>query len=694
MTDSQPQTPWTFRGLQLFVFLGALLLFTLEPLTGRLLVPHFGGGFQVWTTCLMVFQILLVFGYLYCHKLAPKLGAGHFAFVAVAFLVLPVQFRGQPDFHAPIQSITLSVCLSIGLPFLVLSSTSVIAQSWLLQSNLLQKDQPYQLYAASNLGSLLGLFSYPFIFEHFMTLSQQKWLWSGVYILYFGLAILVYRSLPRATEETPSEAPTEQNTEQPVFVLRSLYWFLCSALPCMLLLSVTNTITQDAGSFPFLWTLPLGLYTLTFVLIFQPSFDKRSSKYWVYFPEIFVAVLFATSMNQDVMTIHDIPMHLLLVFTMTWSMHWELYRRRPEGSQLTRFYLFMSLGGATGGTFVALLAPKLFHQILEYPLSLALIALLLFIGRTAFYKEDKDTEQSVPYFWIVVALLVSLAAVRQTIPFDKHKGDHLEHQRRNYYGLHRVIDQATGMKNQPLRLYIHGTTTHGAEVRGRPGRVEPLYYYHQETAVGLILNKLPASPQRWAVVGLGAGSLAYYNRANDHLTFFELDPENEDIARTYFQFLKQAHGQVEVKAGDARLTLQSEADGQFDTLLVDAFSSDAIPTHLLTQEALKLYRQKLKPGGLLFFHITNRYYALQKTLESTCDSLGLSLYQGRNRAEQRADFIASPIWVAILTPEQDIKDLPEARLWTKIEPAKPRPTPWSDDYISVVDPLLRKWREQ
>ncbi|MDF1667203.1 MAG: fused MFS/spermidine synthase, partial [Planctomycetota bacterium] len=612
--------------LKLFTFLGAFLLFSLEPLTGKLLLPSYGGSFHVWTTCLMLFQGLLVFGYFYCHGLAPKIGRGHLIFACLPLLLLPIHLYGEADVHSPILSLSFTVLISVGLPFLVLASTSVMAQSWLARSDLAESTDPYQLYSASNIGSLLALIAYPVLMEPFLSLSTQKWVWSGGYGLYLVLLFMASRvvtkdsildeivgtpvagastdlknkepeqSENKASDENKDDANKDKEIveQQPLIqgppTLRNMfYWFNLAAWPSALLMSVTNVLTIDVGSLPMLWVVPLALYTLTFILIFRPK-RKESTLALRLLPEIIVAGI-AINYGTTIRMGFEGPVYLLVLFALAYACHAEMYRNRPSNKYLTRFYLVMSIGGWAGGIFVSLIAPRIFTHLNEYPVTVAAIALLLFTGRINEVKEAIFKQTLVRYI-LSTLVFVIFGYLAISTAYENNSATNWIYMHRNYYGIHRIKqEEKFGQTNDTMRTFYHGTTIHGRQVIEEGGGKRPISYYHSNSPLGKYLTALPKRPYKIAVVGLGAGTLAAYCRKGDELTFYEIDPDNERIAREHFDFLSQSEGKVDVVAGDARLSLTKVEDDVYDLIIVDAFSSDAIPVHLLTLEAMTLYKK-------------------------------------------------------------------------------------------------------
>lgn len=709
----------SLRILKLYTFLGAFLLFSLEPLTGKLLLPSYGGSFHVWTTCLMLFQGLLVFGYFYCHGLAPKIGRGHLIFACLPVVLLPISLYGEADVHAPILSLSMTLLMSVGLPFLVLASTSVMAQSWLARSDLAESADPYQLYSASNIGSLLALIAYPVLMEPFLSLSTQKWVWSGGYIVYLILLFMASKvatkdviveetvgtpvdettASPQAEEaggKTESKAGTEKSKDdQPPVqgspsLLTMFYWFNLAAWPSALLMSVTNVLTIDVGSLPMLWVLPLALYTLTFILVFRPRRKERSLLFRL-FPEILVAGLafnYGTTLRINIEGL----VLLLILFVLTYACHSEMYRKRPSSKYLTRFYLIMSLGGWAGGIFVSLIAPRIFTHLYEYPVSIGVIALLLFSGRVNAVKEKTKKLATIRYV-LSTLVFVGYGVIAFDAAMENTTDTNWIYMHRNYYGIHRIKEEANYSDSKDtMRTFLHGTTVHGRQVVDEGGGKRPISYYHSKSPLGRYLLARPDRPYKIAVVGLGAGTLSAYCRKGDELTFFELDPDNEGIAREHFDFLNMADGKVTVEAGDARLSIAKVEDGRYDMIIVDAFSSDAIPVHLLTLEAMTLFQKKLNKTGRLFFHISNRYYDLEPVVAKTCEPLGLVCLLGdRYSSDEDKGRYEMPSTWSILVPKDAEKESLTKKGWIQTDITKWKNDPWTDDYASILVPLYYKY---
>jgi spermidine synthase len=686
-------SPGLFR-LELFVLLGALLLFGLEPLVGRLLLPSSGGGFHVWATCLMFFQGVLFAGYLYCHSLAPRLGRWHLLVLCLPLVLLtPLSVHVDPDPHAPVASLLWSLTLHIGPPFFALATTGVVAQDWLARSGLPGSERPYRLYAMSNLGSLVALLSYPLLVEPFLGLATQRWVWTGVYVAYLGVA---WWAFPKTLAPLTASQPVEDEGPDPPAPTggEMAFWFYLAAAPSMFLLAVTNVIALDVGSAPLVWVVPLAIYLGSFIL----TFGRWSLRpFWIrrFWPEVAaVGVLFFARELGGVSWLHLLG-HLIVLAVVCMAAHGELHRSRPAPAHLTTFYLVLSLGGWAGGAFVVLAAPRLFTGLLEYPAALGLLALTLLVGRRDELLARLRVEPlallagSVLLLSVIGVAVVERLLVRSRQPQYAH---------RSAYGVYRVSwsphpDQELAWETRKARgLYsmFHGTTLHGKQLEDPVERRQPIGYYHPSSPLGDVLG-LVAAPRQAAVIGLGVGTAAAYFGSGEEVTFYELDPAAHRLAEDSFWYLadaRDAGARVEVVYGDARLSLSRAdvPDGRYDVILVDAFSSDSIPTHLMTREALALYADKLRPQGYLVFHVSSRYYDLRPVLQSSSQGLGIQAVFKARRSFAGALEDASSYCVFRLDG-QDLEPLRALGWESADELALPQITAWTDDYANILAPL-------
>lgn len=645
--------------LQGFVGLGAALLFAMEPMVGQLLLPSFGGAFHVWTTSLMFFQGALFVGYLYAHMVAPRLGKFHLLVLLAPVAFLP--FGVPPTAPSPsVWALAWVLVAKFGLPFIALASTSVVAQQWLVSSDAPGRDEPYRLYASSNAGSLLALLGYVFLIDPLSGLQLQGHVWALVYVAYVGIAAWSFR----VTKPNPT---TEHAPRPPWSDL--IYWTLVAAAPSALSMSVTNVFMVDIGSAPLVWVLPLTTYLMTFILVFgrmqlDPLWLRRL---W---PHLAVLGIVAYNALPGVDSLSPIA-HLAVLFFVGTAAHAELYRSRPDAESLTWFYLALSLGGWIGAAFVALVAPYAFDGLWEYPISL--VALLVIVG----LRRKAWTAERPRVLMFVLLAVVSLVAVFRPRNVDTE----ILAKARSPYGVYRVSELVEDGRR--VRRLASGRTIHGRqEVRDGELVPDPLSYYHREGPLGDLIRLVP-TPRRIGAVGLGVGAAAAQIGEGELIRFHEIDPVVVDLAREHFAFLDGA-ADVEVETGDARHTLAAEhAAGteRYELLLVDAFSGDAVPLHLVTREAMQLFRDRVRPGGLIAFHISSRYVDLRPVLGAGADALGLDA-RVKTRGRDLAP-LEDPSRYVVVGPTEALEPL-ESQGWLPLPDSR---LPFTDDRASVL-PLL------
>lgn len=645
--------------LQLFVGLGAALLFAMEPMVGQLLLPSFGGAFHVWTTSLMFFQGALFIGYLYAHLVAPRLGRLHLLVLLAPIVFLP--FGVPPTAASPnVWALAWVLIAKFGLPFIALASTSVVAQQWLVSSNAPGRDEPYRLYASSNAGSLLALLGYVLLIDPLAGLRLQGNAWALVYLAYVVLAAWSFRvTKPEMKAIHPPRPPWSDLT----------YWTLVAAAPSALSMAVTNVFMVDIGSAPLVWVLPLTTYLMTFILVFgrmqlDPLWLRRL---W---PHLAVLGIVAYNVLPGVDSLSPIA-HLAVLFFVGTAAHAELHRSRPKAESLTWFYLALSLGGWIGAAFVALIAPYAFDGLWEYPISL--IALLVIIGvRRKAWRTDKPR----------IVMFTLLATVALIAIFRPREVDtQILARTRSPYGVYRVSELVE--HGRRVRRLASGRTIHGRqEVRDGELVDEPLSYYHREGPLGDLVGLLDR-PRRIGAVGLGVGAAAAQIGEGELIRFHEIDPVVVELAREHFAFLDGA-ANVEVETGDARHTLAAERREHaepYDLLLVDAFSGDAVPLHLVTREAMELFADRIVPGGLIAFHISSRYVDLQPVLGAGADAMGLDA-RVKSRSHDLAP-LEDPSRYVVVGPSEVLDRLDSAG-WSALPPAR---LVFTDDRASVL-PLL------
>ncbi|HEX9082031.1 MAG TPA: fused MFS/spermidine synthase [Holophagaceae bacterium] len=659
----------------LTIFLSAFLLFEVQPLVGKLVLPWFGGSAGVWTTCLLFFQLLLLGGYLYAHALVRFLSPRkqrllHGALLLLAAASLPLRLHAgfkPTGSDWPVLHLLGLLLLTVGLPYFLLSTTGPLVQAWVAG----QGRVPYRLFALSNFGSMLALLSYPAGVEPFLPLKLQTGSWSVGYLVFAGLALALARrnarSLEPGIQEDPGPAPGSG---------RKTAWTLLAALPSVLLLAVTSHLSTNVAPIPFLWVVPLALYLLSFILCFDHERWYQRRLFLALLPLALAGMALLllpafrrVSVGEQVLT------YCGGLFVACMVGHGELSRLKPHPRHLTGFYLHLSLGGALGGAFVALAAPHLFRSYLELPLGLAAFALL---GLLTVARARKRLGLGLWRLAVFGYALLGGGLLGHALVTDAAEARSAVDRGRNFYGALRVFDDA----NHTWRALAHGTILHGGQYLD-PARARlPVTYYSPDSGVGLAFASLPERARRLGVVGLGAGSLAVYGRAGDQLRFYEINPLVETFARRDFTYLRDCPAQVDVVLGDARLSLEREPPQAYDLLVIDAFSSDAIPVHLLTREAFVLYLRHLAPGGYLAVHISNHYLDLQPVVRAAALNLGLAARLVDTDGEDE-DEVYGSTWILLARSESAFAPRPfEGNEDVHLLDAKP--LAWRDDFSNLV----------
>ena len=623
------------------ICLSAFLLFMVEPLIGKVLLPWFGGTPAVWTTVMLFFQVLLTGGYAYAAWLSRRTrtrGRLHLFLLGLSLVLLlglglawksplsPSASLKPTGAIPPVLDIFLLLAISVGLPFFLLASNSSLVQAWF--SRAFPDWSPYRLYALSNLSSLVALVSYPFMVEPNLNLPGQGWIWSGGYLLFAGLAAFTtLRAMhtPQAVDPVLAREATKESPRD------YLLWVALSACPSILFLATTGYLTQQVAVIPFLWVLPLAIYLLTFVLAF--SYERWYNRQVFIFMLIPVILLYDWAMaNGPLLGVPwQVAIFSLVLFVSCMICHGELYRRRPHPERMPVFYLTVSAGGALGGLLVAFAAPLLFKGFWELPLGMLLFSILfLVIGRQQ-KKEGLQAEILSRLNLAFLAVGVLITGVRAVSFIGSDLSGSIRSQR-NFYGVVRL--RQVGAPGDPAYSYqlIHGNTVHGAQFLGPGERDIPTVYYGPQGGVGLALLNHPrqALGLRVGALGLGIGTIAAYGQPGDVYRFYEINPLVIQMAEGqggYFSYLKDTQAKVDIIPGDARLSLESElAAGQpqiYDVLVLDVFSNDSIPVHLLDEQAFALYMKFLQPDGVLAVHITNGYLDLVPVVWGLADHFGL-----------------------------------------------------------------------
>jgi protein-L-isoaspartate O-methyltransferase len=613
----------------LTIFLSAFLLFLVQPLIAKQILPWFGGSASVWNTCMLFFQTLLLAGYAYADRSVQHLNAKrqvilHAVLLVLSLLCLPIiaseSWKPQGD-EDPIIRILGLLVATIGLPYALLSTTTPLIQAWYWQS--FKQAVPYRLFALSNAASLAALLGYPTLIEPFFGGRQTALVWSVGYAIFALLCIWVGwksisapaslsstvegRSLaPQSHEDESAAGKSQQGSTQSPPLSARLAWIVLSALGSAVLLAVTNHLTQNISSVPFLWVLPLALYLITFIICFdRPGWYHRG--FWGVAAAISLPVMvyFADSLALFQVS----GLYAAGLFAVCMFCHGELASLKPHPSQLTRFYLAMSLGGALGALSIAIGAPMLLSGYYELHITLAVIALVLL------WRSFDST-----WIW-----RFSSAGLVAAVLFLVHDGLEayrlgIREMERNFYGVVRTRDYPS---EPGFRYMLHGAINHGGQLQGEPFEMMPATYYSPNSGYGRLFQAMPEGPKRVGLIGLGAGALAAYAQSGDHWVIYEINPAVVDLAKKEFSFLDRMKAPYEIVLGDGRLALEREAPRQYDVLAVDAFSGDSIPIHLVTKEAMAAYVKHLAPGGVIVFQATNRFVDLPPVAKRLADAFGL-----------------------------------------------------------------------
>ncbi len=612
------------------IFTGAFLLFLVQPIVAKQILPWFGGSASVWTVCMVFFQVLLLGGYGYADRVVRRLSPRAQAMLHVGLLVaslasLPIvadpAWKPQ-DPGAPTQHILGLLAATIGLPYFLLSTTGPLLQSWVARSP--WGARVYRYFALSNLASLLSLLAYPVAIEPYTSLHDQALAWSIAYAVFVALcagSALVAARLPATRPlHAAAAAPAGPAEPAPGPGAQAL-WLALPAMGSWLLLAVTNHITQHVASIPFLWILPLVVYLLTFILCFE---SDRWYRRGLFLPLAAVALLLSGFGLNDAIGTHvksAVPLYVGSLFVLCMVLHGEMARRRPAAAHLTRFYLMLSLGGALGGIAVGLLAPALLTAYYELGIGLAIVAAL---GLAVLWPHRLG---------VVGSLAVALACIGFLV--EQVEYDRLGTRRimRNFYGTLLTHDVAGDAPRDTMRVLRHGSVIHGEQFVDPARRREPTAYYGATSGAGLLLSNPPARPVRVGVVGLGAGTLVTYGRPGDVYRLYELNPQVVALANEEFTFLRDTPATIEHVPGDARLSMEREPPQGYDVLVIDAFSGGSVPVHLLTAEALQIDLRHLRPDGVLVFHVTNRFLDLPPVLMLLARDAGLHAVRVHDDAE-------------------------------------------------------------
>jgi spermidine synthase len=727
------------------IFLSATLLFLVQPMFARMVLPLLGGAPAVWNTAMVFYQAALLAGYAYAHLTSAWLGprrqlALHAVVLFLPLLALPIGVPAAwtpPAQGSPISWLLSVLAVAVGLPFFVVSTSAPLLQKWFTATGHRAAADPYFLYAASNLGSMLVLLSYPSFLEPYLRLGQQSRLWTGGYgllvALTLGCAAFVWRAVarpPLPAVAGASDAPLAESAPAPT-VGRRLRWVLLSFVPSSLMLGVTTYLSTDIAAIPLLWVIPLAIYLLSFILVFARRPPLPHALMVELLPIAMLPLVLVLASRATGPLALVLPVHPLALFVIAMVLHGELARDRPATGHLTEFYLWMSVGGVLGGAFAALVAPLLFTTVLEYPLTLVLGCLLVRRPRAAASTpmervldgalplalgllgsglvaivQTRDPEGARAHIGLVFGLLVLVcfAFSRRPVRFGLgiaallvaagvYRGEegHLLYAERSFFGISRVTRDEPG----GYHYLLHGTTLHGMQSLEPARRREPLAYFYRTGPLGQLFAAYsgPRLRQSVAVVGLGAGAIACHATPGQRWIFYEIDPVVERIARDdrYFTFLRDCVPGVRVVLGDARLSLVSAPPRDYDLLILDAYSSDSPPLHLLTREALALYLDKLAADGILVFNISNRHMDFEPVLANLAHDAGLAALVQDDAvvADEEYERGKRPSeWVAMARQPATLAPLAADARWRQAR-GDPALATWTDDFAALIQTF--KW---
>ena len=627
------------------VFTSAFLLFLVQPIIAKQILPWFGGNASVWTVCMVFFQLVLLGGYAYAdavvRRLAPRSQAIlHTLLLAASLAFLPIlaseAWKPAPDTE-PTARILLLLATTIGLPYFLLSTTGPLVQAWFARS--FPSATVYRLFALSNLASLAALIAYPPLIEPAISLAAQSWAWSAVYLVFAALCAASAWMAARKPAVSPgvaTEIPSENETNSAPKATDYLLWLALSALGSLLLLAVTSHITQNVASVPLVWILPLVLYLLSFILVFDVGGGRGKSGWYSRLwglPLLFIllaAMAYYLSQNLGVMKIrYSIALYCVGLFVACLFCHGELAALRPAPKHLTRFYLMISIGGAAGGLFVGLVAPRIFNFHLELPLSLIACGAFatLLTWRSAQTVLGDSSRKKLLLVAPVAAIAVTALVTWQAWEYFDYIRTNAVLMTRNFYGTLRVKQHGRGDDPATTRALVHGVINHGWQYVDPKLRREPISYFGPGSGIAKALAFYEGRPRRVGVIGLGVGVFMAWGKPGDYFRIYELDPDVVKIAREQFWYLSDSPAKIEVVTGDGRLNMERDPPQQFDLISVDAFSSGSIPIHLLTREALLAYKRHLAPGGVIVYNVTNRFVNLAPVLKLVAEAEGMKILQ-------------------------------------------------------------------
>ena len=686
------------------IFLSAFLLFQVQPLIGKFILPWFGGTPTVWTTCMLFFQAALLAGYSYAHFISSKVSPKgqmlvHLVLLLVSLSFLPIApdpLVWKPtDTEMPIGRILLLLGATIGLPYFMLSTTGPLLQESYRRET---GHPPYRLYSLSNAGSLLALLSYPFVFEPELTLKTQISGWSIGYVVFAVFCAWCALAFTRPAAQAAlaadaADAASAATVAAPTAGLITL-WLALAACGSALLLATTNQLCQEITAVPFLWVVPLAIYLLTFIICFDHERWYHRNTFLALLAVGVLAACYAIYEGPSLPIELQLGIYSATLFVCCMVVHGELVSSKPAAHYATLFYLIVSAGGVIGGVLVAIVAPLVLHDLWEYQITLVVTVLLAFLAtarRQRAPQAPAAATQWVAGGGISVALGLTLAWATGLFGSSSSEASTNLDTMRNFYGVLRVLhydDPAEPREKQ--RVLIHGRIPHGYQYLDEDRSRLPVSYFGPRTGIGLSCERHPrrlkGEPMKIGITGLGCGTVAAYGRPGDTVRYYEINPDVIDVAKEYFTYLRDCKADVELVLGDARIELEQEVAAgdsqQFDVLMMDAFSSDSIPMHLLTAECVATLKEHMKPDGVIIYHITNRFVNLSGVVRALAESVGLQCVivesdRDREQGLKRA-------WQCLLTNNQEFLSDPEVqkaiRPWNETDPG---PILWTDDYGSL-----------
>ena len=747
------------RNHKLFIFvcycaallISATLLFSAQPMIAKMVLPLYGGSPAVWTSCMVFYQVTLLAGYAYAHAISSWLSLKlqmiiHVVLIGLPLAVLPISIshNGTSASTSPVLVLATLLVVAAGAPLFVVTTTASLLQRWFAETTHSAADDPYSLYAVSNTGSIAALVSYPLLIERTMRLSDQAWLWAVGYVLLVVTIAICAAMTWRMSRGSNASGVLRKRVAAATTMSASIstreraWWVLLAFLPSSWMLAVTARITTNIAPIPLLWTIPLALYLLTFVLTFaRRQLVAHHLVIW-----LFPCLMILLALSLVVLGRWQLlAIHLAAFFAGAMVCHGELARRRPVVQHLTEFYWWMSVGGALGGVFNAIVAPLVFSVLLELPIMAALTCLILPLQYVARDRKMDMVALGITMgigAWLIrsfeiraspvivssviaaVALLTVLSYYRQLkwfalvlsamfvgVQFDAGPNRKVVHRTRSFFGVHHVAedvprrDPYTGKWLPRYRRLFHGTTQHGCQSLDPQRECEPLQYYHPSGPLGQIFDALSSNAEgldQVAVVGLGTGAAACYASPDQFITFFEIDPVVQNLAenRDYFSYIGKCGGDnTRIVIGDGRLMIHAAPDKHYAMIMLDAFSSEAIPSHLLTREAIELYFRKLADNGMVTFHISNRYLDLSAVLAAVAADLQLHCIVFRDLAHSIEELnsklrqgIEASTYVVMARQPEHLRGLQDRSHWRSLDPDRPT-TAWTDQYSNI--PSVLRW---